>query len=352
MLFGLVSVTLALTFGAGAAAAPPPTDFDAADAAIRNGDYKKITSVLVARDGKILHEAYFNGADASTLHNTRSCTKTITGALIGIAIDRGLVPSVQAPILPYFTDRQPFQNPDPRKARITIEDFLTMSSLLECDDWNDMSRGNEERMYLIEDWVKFTLDLPIRGFPAWTKKPADSPYGRSFSYCTAGVTTLGALLERAVQKPVPDFAKENLFDAIGVGKVEWQFTPLGTAMTGGGLGLTSRDLFRFAELYRLGGSWNGKRVLPAAWVAQSIRPHAQIDDDTAYGYLWWLKTYKAGDRAYRSYFMSGTGGNHVHVFPDQNMVVVITTTNYRERSPHEITDRLLTERVLPAVQGP
>jgi len=352
MYFGLLSAALALAFRLGAAAPVPSKDFDAADAAIRAGDYKKITSVLVARDGQILHEAYFNGADASTLHNTRSCTKTITGALVGIAIDRGLIPGVQTAILPYFADREPLQNADPRKAKITIEDFLTMSSLLECDDWNDVSRGNEERMYLIEDWVKFTLDLPIKGFPAWTKKPADSPYGRSFSYCTAGVTTLGALLERATKKPVPDFAKENLFDPIGVGKVEWQFTPLGTAMTGGGLGLTSRDLFRFAELYRNGGAWNGRRVLPAAWVEASIRPHAQIDDDTAYGYLWWLKTYKAGDRAFRSYFMSGTGGNHIHVFPDQNMVVVITTTNYRERGPHEITDRLLTERILPAAAAP
>jgi CubicO group peptidase (beta-lactamase class C family) len=162
------------------------------------------------------------------------------------------------------------------------------------------------------------------------------------------VTTLGALLERATKKPVPEFATEALFDPIGVGKVEWQFTPLGTAMTGGGLGMTSRDLFRFAELYRNGGSSNGKRVVPAAWVEESLRPHARIDDDTEYGYLWWLKTYRSGDRDYRSYYMSGTGGNHVHVFPDQKLVVVITTTNHHKRGPPKITDRLLTEKVLPA----
>ena len=84
-------------------------------------------------------------------------------------------------------------------------------------------------------------------------------------------------------------------------------------------------------------------------MAASVQPHARIDDDTEYGYLWWLKTYKAGGRNFRSYFMSGTGGNHVHVFPDQKTVVVITTTNFRERSPHEITDKLLTERILPAL---
>jgi len=346
-----IALALALGLGAAARVSGQPAGYDAMDAAIRKGDFKQITSVVVSRDGRIVHEAYFNGADAATLHNTRSCTKTITGALVGIAIDRGLLAGLQTPILPFFPDRQPLQNPDPRKATITVEDLLTMSSLLECDDWNEYSRGNEERMYLIEDYVRFTLDLPIKGFPAWTKKPSDSPYGRTFSYCTAGVATLGAVLERAVKRPVPDFAKETLFGPLGIEKADWQFTPLGTAMTGGGLGLSSRDLLKFGELYLNGGTWNGRRVVPEAWVKASVTPHARIDDDNEYGYLWWMRTYKSGNRTFRSYYMSGTGGNRVHVFPDQNMVVVITTTNYRERGPHAITDRLLTEHLLVAA-GP
>jgi CubicO group peptidase (beta-lactamase class C family) len=322
------------------------------DAAIRSGEFKKTTSVVVVVDGRTLFEGYYNGDDAATLHNTRSATKTITGMLVGLAIDRGLLPSVAAPVLPYFRDREPLANPDPRKAKITVEDFLTMSSLLECDDWNEFSRGNEERMYLVEDWVKFTLDLPIKGFPGWTAKPADSPYGRSFSYCTAGAATLGAVLERATKRPVPDFARETLFAPLGIQNARWQFTPLGTAMTGGGLGLTSRDLATLARLYLDGGrdGPKGKTVVPEAWVRESLRPHARIDDDTEYGYLWWLKSFAApGGAPHRAFFMTGTGGNKVFAFPDLRAVVVVTTVNYREKDAHPLTERLVTEYVLPAL---
>ncbi len=321
---------------------------DAMDTAIRAGTFKKVGSVLVSRGGELAFEKYYEG-DATTLRDTRSASKSITSVLVGIAIDKGKVPGVGAKVTSYFGDKRPFANPDPRKDAITVEDLLTMSSLLECDDWNQFSQGNEERMYVTEDWTRFTLGLPIKGFAPWQKRPKDSPHGRAFSYCTAGASLLGALLERATKTSVQDFAKASLFGPLGIESVEWPSTPMGTAQTGGGLRLRSRDLLKLAQLYLNGGTWNGVRVVPEAWVKASTSPHAQIDDEKEYGYFFWLQTFVKTDPKTAAFYMTGNGGNKAVVFPAMGLVVVITSTNFNTKGMHEQSDRLLTEYILPAM---
>jgi CubicO group peptidase (beta-lactamase class C family) len=268
--------------------------------------------------------------------------------LVGIAIDRGLIASVEQPVLGFFADRQ-FRNPDPRKASITVEDLLTMSSMLECDDGNPFSRGNEERMYLIEDWPAFFLGLPVKGFAPWVTPPAESPYGRAFSYCTAGVTTLGAVVEAASGSELEDFAREALFEPLGIDAAEWQFSPLGLAQGGGGLGLSTQSLARLGRLYLEGGRLGEQQIVSAEWVEASTRPQAAVPDDRGheYGYLWWLQNFERDGVTYRAWMMNGNGGNKVMVLPQLDAVVVITTTNYGNRDAHAMSERLFTDFVLP-----
>jgi CubicO group peptidase (beta-lactamase class C family) len=323
------------------------TRLGAMEAEIESGAFGNVTSILIARDGTLAYERYFDSEGAAALRNTRSATKTVTGMLIGIAIAREAIEGVHARVVRFFPERAPFDHPDPRKDAITIEDFLTMSSLLECDDGNSFSRGNEERMYLIEDWVGFTLDLPIRGFAPWIPRPEDSPHGRSWSYCTAGVTTLGGVLESATGESVETFAAKYLFEPLGIDAVSWQLSPTGLAQTGGGLGLRSIDLLKLARLYAQDGQWEGRRVVPSDWVRASTAPHASVDDETDYGYLWWLRNF--GERREAAWYMAGNGGQKVIVFPALGVEVVVTTTNFGRPDAHALTDRIVEEHVLPAV---
>ncbi|HBL31078.1 MAG TPA: serine hydrolase [Acidobacteria bacterium] len=319
-------------------------------AKIREGGFQSITSVVVAVDGALVYEGYFNGSQRESLNDIRSASKSVTGLLVGLAIDRGALPGVEAKVFDLFPERRAaVRNPDPRKLAVTVEDLLTMSSLLECDDENQFSSGNEERMYLTEDWLGFFLDLPIKGFAPWVRKPQDSPYGRSFSYCTAGVFALGAVVERATGRSVPDFAREALFAPLGIEAVEWQFSPLGQAQTGGGARFRSRDLAKLGLVVLDEGRWQGRQVIPATWVAAATAAHVQATDTDTYGYLWWRRDFAAGERTVPAVYMSGNGGNKVVVVPSARLVAVITSTFYNSRGMHQQTDRILTDYILAAL---
>lgn len=314
-------------------------------------ELKNITSVLVQHREEITYEQYFNGASKATQHDMRSASKSITSLAIGLAIADGLIKDVQQPVMSFFKDKQPVANPDPRKQAISIEDLLTMSSVLECDDWNSASRGNEERMYIIEDWSQFILNLPVRGIPPWKKKPQDSPWGRTFSYCTGGVQVLTELVERVTQQPMNEYLQKRLFERINIAQPQFSHTPLGHTNGGGGMRMTSKDWLAIGRLMLSAGTHQEQSIIPAQWVAESFKPRAMIDEERkmSYGYLWWINEFEVNGQTITAYAAAGNGGNYLFILPALDASVVITSTAYNTPYMHQQSRSILTEHVLPVL---
>lgn len=321
---------------------------DRLDTALADGTYRKITSVLVADHGRLVFERYGEGGSPDTLNDVRSATKSLTAMLVGAAIARGAIADAKAPVLGFFRDVR-IVDGDPRRKAVTLEDLLTMSSIWECDDDNPFSSGNEERMYVSERWLDFALNLPIRGYAPWVKRPKDAPYGRTFSYCTAGAFVAGAAVERATGRPLADFAREALETPLGITTSRWNASSEGIGMGGGGTRYRTRDLAKFGQLALDGGRWRDRQVLPKAWVAAMLTPHAQARDDADYGYLWWRFRFPVHGKDTAVWAMSGNGGNYVFVVPERGVVAVVTSQAYNQSFAHPQSRKLFQEVVLDAL---
>lgn len=347
----VLSITACLSLTA--LAAPPrldPAPLAALEAAIATEDIKQVTSVLLLVDGEVAYEHYFNGADAETLNDVRSASKSVTALLVGAAISDGHLPGVHARVYDYFPEFTAKHPVDARLRSTTVEDLLTMSSLWECDDQNQFSSGNEERMYVTERWLDFALALPVKGFAPWMSRPEDSPHGRAHAYCTANSFVLGAVLERATKMPLAEYAAQALERPLGITRSHWNRSPEGIGMGGGGTRYRSRDLARLGELVLAGGRWQGKQLVPADYVAAMIRPQARADDGSDYGYQWWGLKLPVDGRETTVWAMSGNGGNYVFVMPEKKLVAVVTSRAYNRNYAHPQSRRVLTGFLLPALR--
>jgi CubicO group peptidase (beta-lactamase class C family) len=300
------------------------------------GDYQGVTSVVVTQ-GPQEFEWYDQPGGDGELRNTRSATKTVTGMLVGVAVDRGIIRGVDDEVAHYLGDRA---SSDPRHPLgVTIDELLTMSSCLECNDDDPDSPGNEELMYPARDWLEFARAIPLR-----------QPVGpRGFRYCTAHTVLLGAAIESASGVELSQFADEVLLKPLGITNKGWFRSESGFAFPGGGLELRSRDLVALGELYLGGGAWQGDQIVSRAWVESSTRPHVTVNATTSYGYLWWIRSYPSDLGELVSWMMLGNGGNKVAVLPRLGAVVVITAVNFGKPGMHELTDGLLRDRILPAL---
>jgi CubicO group peptidase (beta-lactamase class C family) len=289
----------------------------------------KIHSLLIARHGHLVVEEYFYGFDQDRVHDMRSAGKTFAPVLAGIARDQGPTLTPQTPIYPLFTQYNSFANPDPRKQKMVLRDIMTMTAGNACDDNNDESPGNEDKMQSDEkqkDWYKYSLDLPM----------LKDPGGQDAIYCSADLNLVGGAVAAATHRWLPEFFDEYIAKPLQFGRYYLNLMPNGQAYLGGGAYLRPRDQLKLGQLYLNGGLWNGKRIVSKNWVTESTSSHSQfaskfsLGQKHEYGYGWHIHELKSGAATYRVFAAEGNGGQFVIVVPDLDLVIGITGGSYGE----------------------
>jgi CubicO group peptidase (beta-lactamase class C family) len=306
------------------------------------GDFKNITSIVIIKEGKLLLEEYFNDANRKSLHDTRSVGKSFASALIGIAIKNGHITS-ENQLLKNFYSLKDFKNYSQKKDSITIKNLLTMSSAFEGSDMNQSSLGNEENMYPTDNWVNFTLNLPM---------DSSKTNGKQWDYFTAGTVLLGDIINKSVPNGLEIYAEKTLFKPLSIKNYQWQYTPQKVANTAGGLKMNSLDLAKFGQLYKNNGTWKSQQILPEEWVEKSLSHQINLPetDKEFYGYLFWNKTYSVNGKDHEVYYSSGNGGNKIFIFKDQPIVIIVTATAYNTPYAHSQVDKMVEKYLIPVLR--
>src|SRR5262245_1031076 len=344
------------------------------DAVLAAGKYGYVDSMLVIRHGKVVFDRTYkndydkiyakeaaepgplNANDPSgpynyfnpwwhpfyrrgDLHTMQSVTKTVTSIVIGIAATRKEFPALDTPVLSFF-DAAKVANVDDRKRRMTIRHLLTMSSGLDWDEDLPYAdpKNDSSRMEASFDWVRYTIDRPMKQEP-----------GTTFKYSSGVTQLLSHIFHVATRQDIEEYASRHLFTPLGIDRYFWKRSPTGLVDTEGGLFLRTHDLAKIAYLYVKNGVWEGKPIVTPDWVKQSLAPSIAVGDGVQYGYKWWLYPYAKGDGRL-AWGGSGLGGQRPIYFPDYDLLVVFTGWNILPNRP-SLTPRIAIDRILEAVIG-
>jgi CubicO group peptidase (beta-lactamase class C family) len=291
----------------------------------------RLYSMIVTLRGTTVVEHYAKGFGAVRATNVKSASKSVISTLVGIAIERGLIKSVKEPIVRYFP--QLARDPDPRKARITIEDLLTMRSGLVSTSFDNYGAWVGSR-----NWIDYILSRPLEADP-----------GSEMEYSTGNSHLLSAILTKATGQSTWAFAEQALARPLGFTLSRWPRDPQGFYFGGNDMLMSPRQLLALGDLYLHRGRAGNRQLLPAAWVDASCtgRGRSRFNPDQTYGYGWWLRDF-AGRQGC---FAWGYGGQYVIVFRDLELVVVTTSSTVvgdqrrdHRRQIFDIVERL----ILPA----
>ena len=297
-----------------------------------------VHSVLVARGGKLVFERYFRGSDeipgriygrrvenitfdADTLHDMKSVSKSVASLAVGIAIDRGLIRSVNEPIFSFFPELSDLRSPE--KDRIQLLHVLTMSmglAWVEATPATGDDDNDEARMHRARDACRYVLGLA-----------ATAPAGQEFFYNTGALALVSAIIRKATGRPLDEFAREALFEPLGITAVEWERRK-GDTDAGGGLRLRPRDMAKIGQLVLAGGRWNDRQIVSKEWIETSTASKIKATDGQFYGYLWWLGRSLLNGREVQWAGALGRGGQSIRIVPELDLVVVVTAGYYQDYS--------------------
>ena len=295
--------------------------------AIVAADYSNMAGMVIMKDGKAVYEKYFRGCTEADRIHVFSVTKSILSILIGIALDKGYIHSVDQKVLEFYPEYT-VKKGEKTIQNVTIKDMLTMTAPYKY-------KSNPYTKYFTSmDWVKFSLD--VLGGKGQIGEFRYAPI--------VGPDILSGILGRAAGQSVFEFAKEYLFAPLGItvektitfhSKEEqmafykatdisgWVAGPTGVNTAGWGLTLSPVDMAKIGQLFLNGGMWNGNRIVSEKWVSDSTSEQSRWKQrDLPYGYLWWI------DEQDNGYAAMGDGGNIIYVSPDRNMVVASTSLFY------------------------
>jgi CubicO group peptidase (beta-lactamase class C family) len=312
-----------------------------------------IHSVLVARRDVLAFEHYRTGTDqywakampdfvhgASTLHDLRSITKSVTSLLVGIAIDQGHIGGVDDPIfkyLPSYTDLRTQE-----KDRITLRHLLTMSAGFEWDEYIPYTDPNnsDSQMWRAPDRFRFAL----------AQRLVSSP-GATWNYNGGCTEILGAVASSATGQRIDDYARQVLFETLGIEDVEWMCYPDQMPAASSGLRLRPADLVKIGEIVLAGGSWRGKRIVSTRWIQDSTAVHiGPADRLTFYGCQWWQGRSFITGREVPWIAAMGRGGQRLFIVPALDLVAVITAGHYSDPMEVWLPLLILNRYVLAAVR--
>jgi CubicO group peptidase (beta-lactamase class C family) len=265
----------------------------------------RLHCLVVARHGEVEGERCYRGPGLNAVANVKSVSKSIVSALVGIAIAEGALEGVNQPVAPFFSSHLSVET-DPRKQRITLAHLLSMQSGLERT-----SGGNYGAWVTSPNWVRYAITRPMVAEP-----------GTRMLYSTGNSHLLSAILHEATGSTMLAYARSRLFEPLGVTLRPWTADPQGIYFGGNEMRLTPAAMLRFGELYRNGGRYEGRQIVPESWIRESLTPRTRSPwSGEAYGYGWFL----AQARGHAMFFAWGYGGQFIFVVPDLELTIVTTS---------------------------